>query len=148
MATTVKNTNNVFISLGLVGKKDLDGVFQSLERFIAIPERFAKFMGATYSANRPPARKVTIKKGKLAGRIKTIEHSSKLAGRKYQFGYYDDKAPILKGPRGKRKITWIPVHVPNYINLSTFLTVFLPKITKKPVFLKTPDGVTTRFTNV
>jgi hypothetical protein len=148
MATTKEITKNAFISLGLIGSKLSDGTFFSTERFIVIPERFAKYLGAAYTTVTPPPRKVTIKKGKLAGRIKSVEYSGKLSGRKYHFGYFDDKVPILKGPKGKRKIVWIPIHVPRYVATQTFLKLFLPHITKKPAFLRTPDGVTTRFNNV
>lgn len=148
MATNKQQTKNAFVNLGPVGKKNLDGIFESIDRYIVLRERFAKFIGATYSTQTPPPKKVTIKKGKLAGRIKFVEYSGKISGRKYEFGYYDDKVPILKGPRGKRKIVWIPIHVPAYISTSTFLQLFMPKVLKKPVFLKTPDGKSSRFNNV
>lgn len=148
MAETKKTTKNVFISIGLVGSKLLDGTSISIERYIVMSEKFATYIGATFQSATPPARKVTIKKGKLAGRIKSIEYSGTVSGRKYHLGYYDDKVPVLKKASSRRKIVWVPVHVPRFISTALFLKLFIPKITKKPVFLKTPDGMSTRFTNV
>ena len=146
MATTKMTNTTAFIDLGLVDCNKGKGVIAPAHKYIVIPERFAKYMSATYTTKTPESKTVQVKKGKLTGRQIKREFTAKLSGRKYEFGYYTTSASGF-GSKG-RQIKWIPVHVPREITLFVFLKAFLPKIAKKPAFLKTPDGVSTRFTNV
>jgi hypothetical protein len=146
MATTKTTNTTAFIDLGLVDCNIGKGVIEKRHKYIVIPERFAKYMSAVYSAKQPESKTVQVKKGKLAGRQVKREFAAKLSGRKYQFGYHTTSARSF-GSKG-RSIKWIPVHVPREITLFVFLKAFMPKIAKKPAFIMTPEGVSTRFISV
>jgi hypothetical protein len=146
MATTKTTNTKAFINLGLVDCNTGKGVIAKKQKYIAIPERFAKYMSATYSTKQPEGTTVQVKKGKLSGRQVKREFAAKLSGRKYEFGYSTPGAGSFGSKRSS--IRWIPVHVPRDITLFVFLKAFIPKLGKKPAFIKTPEGVSTRFISV
>jgi hypothetical protein len=145
MATAKIAKTNAFIDLGIIDVRNNKGAIVKIHKYIVLPERFAKYMAATYTTQTPEAIKLKVTRGKLAGRNISKEFVAKVSGRKYEFGYYDGTATSVSGAKGTRKIKWIPVHVPRGITLFVFLKVFLPKIARKPHFIKTPEGVSTRF---
>jgi hypothetical protein len=145
MATTKTANKNAFIDLGVIDVTGKKGVVVKAHKYIVIPERFAKYMSATHTTTPPASRKLEFKRGQLTGRTITREFVAKLSGRKYEFGYYDGTKTSVTGDKGTRKIKWIPVHVPRGITLFVFLKAFIPKIARKPHFIKTPEGVSTRF---
>jgi hypothetical protein len=148
MATTKTSSKNAFISLGILPAKNAQGAIISKTKYIVIPERFAKYMGAQYTSETPKGQVVATKRGKRAGRFSSREFAAKMSGAIYEFGYYDGTGTSLSSSPGGRKIKWIPVHVPRGISLKVFLKIFMTKITRKPHFIKTPSGMSTRFNNV
>jgi hypothetical protein len=133
----------VFISLGKFNQKTSNGV-ELIEKYIVMREASAKYVGATYSPTVPPPRTVTIKSGKLAGRTYTVEHSASISGTPYKFGFDDGFKLTGKPAKRKVKIKWVSFYVPTGVNLKQFISIIFTKITKKPILLKTPAGVTTR----
>jgi hypothetical protein len=148
MATTKQPLKKAIISLGALPAKNSVGVLVTEPRYVVMAERFAKYIGATFSTEAPKSKSVQIKKGKRAGRLSNREFVAKSSGTKYEFGYYDGTATSVQDPKRSRKIKWVPVRVPKGIPLKVFLKIFMTKITRKPAFLKTPSGVSTRFNNV
>jgi len=136
MATTKKKLNKAFISAGKV--KDPVTKVES-EEFIAISEDLAKFIGAKYSTTAPKPKQI---KTKINGKERTIErqHSVSITGRKYQVGYV--KSSSRK--QGKKRVTqikWVPIHCPYGMNTRQFIANVVAKLSKRPVQLKTPDGI-------
>jgi hypothetical protein len=148
MATSAAFKNKVFVELGVVPVNKGKGIVVSVVQYIVMRESFAKYIGAKYLAETPKAKESTIKRGKLNGRKSTREQSARLTGRPFALGYYDETTTSASGQKGIRKIKWIPIYIPKGMTLLAFLKAFLPKITRKPAFLRTPAGVSTRFNNV
>jgi hypothetical protein len=145
MATTKKSLNKVFISIGKVKVKQPDGTFQLEEKFIVLSEELAKFAGAQYNPTPPTETKVEVKRGILTGRSHTRPVSVRITGRPYKIGYVDGLAPKVGNNKRKAKIKWISLYVTKGVTLRILLKTIRAKFSKKPVYFKTPDGVTTRF---
>jgi hypothetical protein len=141
---TVEKTTNVFISLGKFDHKTNSGTTEKVDKYIVMRLVAAKFIGATYATAAPAARTVTVKSGKLKGRTYKVEYSSSISGTKFQIGYANGFERNASTGKSKQKIKWISVYKPKGVNLKQFLSILLTKITKKPGWLKTPDGVVTR----
>jgi hypothetical protein len=144
MASKKKNLNKVYISMGIVNKKQADGTKKKVEEFIVLPEETAKFVGAIYSLASPKPRQVTVTRGLLKGRTYLKEVSVQITGRKYQIGYIDGLQPKIGDQKRKVKIKWLSLFVDKDITLRTLLKA-IRSFKKKPIFFKTPDKVTTRF---
>jgi hypothetical protein len=82
----------------------------------------------------------------LAGRTKQIQFSGKVAGIKYELGYYNGLAPATANKKAEIRIKWIPIHIPRGLGTKEFLKVIIDKIPRKPQFLKMPSGKSTRLT--
>lgn len=148
MTTSAAFKNKVFIELGIVPVTKGKGVVVNVMQYLVMRESFAKYIGAKILPETPKAREATIKRGKLNGRKSTTEQSATLTGKPFYLGYFDGTKTSASGQKGTRKIKWIPVYIPKGMALLAFLKAFIPKITRKPAFLKTPNGVSTRFNNV
>lgn len=144
MAVSKKNLKKVFVSLGKVKEKDSSGKDVEVEKFCVVTEDFAKYVGAPYSTKPPEPKKITITKGKLAGRTILREQSASITGDIYRLGYL---AGVEKGTgngkKAKTKIKWIPLHIPKGVKLRDFVKLVMTKFKRKPAYLKTPDGVST-----
>jgi hypothetical protein len=140
----VEKLKKAFISLGKFKQKNSNGVEEDIEKFIVMPEASAKYVGATYLTTPPAPRTVTVVSGKLKGRTYKVEHSTSINGTPYQFGY--DAGTRLTGKPAKPKqiIKWISFYIPRGVSLKQFMSIIFSKISKKPILLKTPAGVTTR----
>lgn len=142
MATT-KTPVKAFINLGKVTKKNVAGKSETHDEYIVVSEDLAKYVGAVYTTQTPPARQVTVSKGKLKGRTYTVEHSAKISGVKYELGYND--GTITQNGKTKPKVKWIPLHIPRGMTLRTLLKALSTKFKKTPRFLKSPDGIISHF---
>jgi hypothetical protein len=134
----------VFINLGKFDHKTNSGTTEKVEKYVVMPLASAQFIGATFSTTKPEARTVTVKSGKLKGRTYKVEYSTSISGTKFQLGYANGTRLTGSPAKLKQKIKWVSVYKPKGVNLKQFLSIFLTKVTKKPGWLKTPDGVTTR----
>jgi hypothetical protein len=147
MATKKKSLNKAFVNVGKVKVVQADGTIKPEDKIIVMSEDLAKYIGATYTTTAPAPKKITIAAGPLKGRVIERQHSVKVHGTKYELGYFDGK-PVKKGTKSVgAKIKWIPIHVPTGITLRVFLTIVTSKFSKKPAFIKTPAGISTRFVN-
>jgi hypothetical protein len=145
MATNKKKAlNKAFVSIGKVSEKQADGTKKQVEKFIILPEELAKFVGVPYTTAAPAPRKVEVKNGLLKGRTYLKEVSVKITGRIYKVGYVDGLRPKVGDRPRQVKIKWISLFVTNGITLRVLLKA-IRSFKKKPVYFKTPDGVTTRF---
>jgi hypothetical protein len=131
-----KKLVKAFISIGKI--KNANNV--ETEEFLTVPEELAKFMGAKYSTTPPQPKTITPKKGKLAGRSYKVEHSVSLTGRPYKVGYLIAGGKDSKG-KNKAKIKWISIYAPYSLNTREFVEKVIRKLSKKPAYLKTPNGV-------
>jgi hypothetical protein len=142
---TKKALTKAFIGIGKEKVKQPDGKTIEVDKFIILSEELAKFAGATYSTTPPADINITITKGALAGRKFTRSVSTAITGRAYKIGYVDGLKPAVQGKKRQAKIKWISLHVTKGVTLRTLLKAIRTKFNKKPVYFKTPDGVTTRF---
>jgi hypothetical protein len=140
-----KSLNRVFVSIGKVKEKQPDGTTILKEKFIVLSEELAKFAGAQYLSTPPLETKVEVKRGVLTGRTHTRPVSVRITGKAYKIGYVDGLTPKVEGRKRRAKIKWISLYVTKGVTLRTLLKTIRTKFSKKPVYFKTPDGVTTRF---
>jgi hypothetical protein len=147
MATQKKSLNKAFVNIGKVKVVKADGKVVLEDKIIVMSEELAKFVGATYTTKAPEPKKIKITAGQLAGRTITRQQSVTVQGTKYELGYFDGK-PIKKGTKSVgKKIKWISIHVPTGVTLRVFLGIVVSKFSKKPAFIRTPAGISTRFVN-
>jgi hypothetical protein len=137
-----KTIVKAFISIGNIKKKDSKGVLHDKPTYIVMPIDNATFVGATYSKEAPVGKTVTITKGKRAGKTYTKEAVTYRSGIKYQFGYPNGTTGTGTGPNQQVKYKWISFYVPRHVNLKLFMSIIFTKITRKPVKLRMPSGVT------
>jgi hypothetical protein len=140
-----ESLNKAYVSVGKVKVKQADGTKKDEEKFIILSETLAKYIGAIYSTALPAPIKVEVKRGQLAGRSHLRERSVKIAGTRYQVGYVDGLKPAVNGQKRQAKIKWISLYVTAGITLRILLKAIRTKFAKKPVYFRTPAGVTTRF---
>ena len=141
---TVVKITKAFINLGKFDHKTNSGTTEKVDKYLVMPLASAQFIGATYVTAVPAPRTVTVKSGKLKGRTYKVEHSTSISGTKFQIGYANGFQRNASTGKSTQKIKWISVYKPKGVNLKQFLSIFLTKITKRPGWLKTPNGVTTR----
>lgn len=142
---TKKALTKAFVSIGKVKEKQADGKIKLVDKYIVISEDLAKFIGAQYSTTPPAPRLIQITRGPLKGRTITRSVSTAIVGRAYKIGYVDGLQPKVEGRKRRAKIKWISLYVTKGVTLRILLKAIREKFTKKPVYFKTPDGVTTRF---
>jgi hypothetical protein len=140
----VEKFKKAFISLGKFKQKNSNGVEEDVEKFIVMPEASAKYVGANYLTTPPAPRTVTVLSGKLKGRKYNVEHSTSISGTPYKFGYDNGTKLTGKPAKPKQKIKWVSFYVPRGVSLKQFMSIIFSKISKKPILLKTPAGMTTR----
>lgn len=144
-STKNKSLKKVFVSVGTANKKLANGVIIKEEKFIVLSEELAKYVGATYLSTPPLARKIEVKKGILTGRSYTREISTRITGTAYKVGYVDGLTAKVEGKKRRAKIKWISLFVTEGVTLRILLKAIRTKFSKKPVYFKTPAGVSTRF---
>jgi hypothetical protein len=130
---------NAYFDIGIVPIRQNGNKIVETHKYIVLPVRFAIYMRIPVVIEPPPPKVVLIKKGKLAGRSRSVQYSGKVSGVQYELGYTD--------PKQASGVKWIPIHVPRGLSTKEFLKVITAKIPKKPQFIRMPSGKSTRLTD-
>ena len=137
---------NAYFDVGVVPITILGKLVQK-QKYIVLPERFARYIQIPVVTTPPQAKTVTITKGKLKGRTKQVEFQTKISGIKYELGYYNGLKTSLADPKRGIAIKWISIHIPRGMSTKGFIEIIKTKIPRKPQFLKMPSGKTVRLTD-
>lgn len=142
MTGNLKDTprsSKVYISIGKQ-KIILNNKAGTATKYIVMSEDQAKLCGVTYTRYAPEPITVKTKKGSYQKLLPIT-----IGKTPYRLGYVVGTKTV----EGKKvpNIKWVPLRIPDGMNLKQMLEVVRKQFKKKPVYFQT-DASTTRFVNV